>query len=217
MVNVSKKGIQTIDKAISYTHKKVGSKTICFMFSGSGYNYDNPLFYYSTMVMLQNKIDIVHIHYSYDEQTMKKTIEEITKIMMDDINPMILEVLKNGQYNDTIFLGKSLGTIPIANDLMKRDEFLKSKMILLTPLLRFDSIFDSIFNSQHQGLLVIGDKDHHYNLNQINQLSNSNLKIDVVQNANHSLDIGELQTTNSILVLSKIMERLQETISSNLP
>jgi hypothetical protein len=217
MVNVSKKGIQTIDKAISYTHKKVGSKTICFMFSGSGYNYDKPLFYYSTMVMLQNKIDIVHIHYSYDEQTMKKTIEEITKIMMDDFNPVILEVLKNGQYNDTIFLGKSLGTIPIANDLMKRDEFLKSKMILLTPLLRFDSIFDSIFNSQHQGLLVIGDKDHHYNLNQINQLSNSNLKIDVIQNANHSLDIGELQTTNSILVLSKIMERLQETISSNLP
>ncbi|WP_374120554.1 alpha/beta hydrolase [Neobacillus sp. PS3-40] len=217
MVNVSKKGIQTIDKAISYTHKEIGSKTICFMFSGSGYNYDKPLFYYSTMVMLQNKIDIVHIHYTYDEQTMKKTIEEITKIMMDDINPVILEVLKNGKYNDTIFLGKSLGTIPIANDLMKRDEFLKSKMILLTPLLRFDSIFDSIFNSQHQGLLVIGDKDHHYNLNQINQLSNSNLKIDVVQNANHSLDIGELQTTNSILVLSKIMERLQETISSNLP
>ncbi|WML46532.1 alpha/beta hydrolase [Neobacillus sp. PS3-40] len=216
-MNVSKKGIQTIDKAISYTHKEIGSKTICFMFSGSGYNYDKPLFYYSTMVMLQNKIDIVHIHYTYDEQTMKKTIEEITKIMMDDINPVILEVLKNGKYNDTIFLGKSLGTIPIANDLMKRDEFLKSKMILLTPLLRFDSIFDSIFNSQHQGLLVIGDKDHHYNLNQINQLSNSNLKIDVVQNANHSLDIGELQTTNSILVLSKIMERLQETISSNLP
>jgi hypothetical protein len=113
------------------------------------------------MVMLQNKIDIVHIHYSYDEQIMKKTIEEITKIMMDDINPVILEVLKNGQYNDTIFLGKSLGTIPI------------------------------------------------------DRLSNSNLKIDVVQNANHSLDIGEFEATNSILVLSKIMERLQETISSN--
>jgi hypothetical protein len=217
MVNVNKRERQPIDKAISYTHNEVGSKTICFMFSGSGYNYDKPLFYYSTMVMLQNKIDIVHIHYSYDEQTMKKTIEEITKIMMDDINPVILEVLKNGQYNDTIFLGKSLGTIPIANELMKRDEFLKSKMILLTPLLRFDSIFDSIFNSQHQGLLVIGDKDHHYNLNQIDQLSNSNLKIDVVQNANHSLDIGEIQTTNSILVLSKIMESLQETISSNMP
>ncbi|MDM5189164.1 alpha/beta hydrolase [Bacillus sp. DX4.1] len=211
----NKKEIQTNEKAISYTHIEMGSKTICFMFSGSGYNYDKPLFYYATMAMLQNKIDIVHIHYSYNEQPTKNNIEKITKIMMDDINPVILDVLKNGQYNDTIFLGKSLGTIPIANELMKREEFLNSKMILLTPLLRSDSIFDSIFNSQHQGLLVIGDKDHHYNSNQIDRLSNSNLKIDVVQNANHSLDIGEFEVTNSIFILSKIMERLQETISSN--
>jgi hypothetical protein len=215
MMNVNKKKIQTNDKTISYTHIEVGSETICFMFSGGGYNYDKPLFYYSTMAMLQNKIDIVHIHYSYDEQTMKKAIEEITKIMMDDINPVIFEVLKNGQYNDTIFLGKSLGTIPIANELMKRDEFLKSKMILLTPLLKFDTIFNSILNIQHQGLLVIGDKDLHYNSNQIDQLGKSNLKIDVVQNASHSLDIGEFETTNSILVLSRVMERLQKTISSN--
>ncbi|PEE36317.1 alpha/beta hydrolase [Bacillus pseudomycoides] len=210
-----KKEIQTNDKVIRYTHIETGSKTICFMFSGSGYNYDKPLFYYSTMVMLQNKIDIVHIHYSYDEQMMKKTIEEITKIMMDDINPVIVEVLKNGQYNNSIFLGKSLGTIPIANDLMKRDEFLKSKMILLTPLINFDSIFDSILNSHHQGLLVIGDKDHYYNSNQIDQLSKSNLKIDVVPNANHSLNVGEFETTNSILAVSRVMEKLQETVRTN--
>ncbi|WIY58944.1 alpha/beta family hydrolase [Bacillus arachidis] len=214
-MKVNKKEIQTNDKAISYTHIEMGSKTICFMFSGSGYNYDKPLFYYATMAMLQNKIDIVHIHYSYDKQTMKKNIEEIAKIMMDDINPVILDVLKNGQYNDTIFLGKSLGTIPIANELMKREEFLNSKMILLPPLLRSDSRFDSIFNSQHQGLLVIGDKDHHYNSNQIDQLSKSNLKIDVVQNTNHSLDVGEFETTNSILTLSRIMEKLQETVRIN--
>ena len=214
-MKVNKKEIQINDKAISYTHIEMGSKTICFMFSGSGYNYDKPLFYYATMAMLQNKIDIVHIHYSYDKQTMKKNIEEIAKIMMGDINPVILDVLKNGQYNDTIFLGKSLGTIPIANELMKREEFLNSKMILLPPLLRSDSLFDSIFNSQHQGLLVIGDKDHHYNSNQIDQLSKSNLKIDVVQNANHSLDVGEFETTNSILTLSRIMEKLQETVRIN--
>ncbi len=215
MMKGTKKEIQTNDKAIRYTHIEMGSKTICFMFSGSGYNYDKPLFYYSKMVMLQNKIDIVQIHYSYDEQTMKKTIEELTKIMMDDINPVMVDVLKNGQYNDTIFLGKSLGTIPIANELMKRDEFLKSKMILLTPLLRSDSIFDSIFNSQHQGLLVIGDKDHHYNSTQIDRLSNSNLKIAVVQDANHSLDIEGFESTNSILALSRVMEKLQETVRTN--
>lgn len=215
MMKGIKKEIQTNDKAIRYTHIEMGYKTICFMFSGSGYNYDKPLFYYSTMVMIQNKIDVVHIHYSYNEQATKNNIEKITKIMMDDINPVILDVLKNGQYNNSIFLGKSLGTIPIANDLMKREEFVKSKMILFTPLINFDSIFDSILNSQHQGLFIIGDKDHYYNANQIDQLSKSNFKIDVFQNANHSLNVGEFETTNSILALSRVMEKLQEIVRTN--
>ncbi|QUG84631.1 alpha/beta hydrolase [Bacillus nitratireducens] len=208
----TKKEIHIDNKVIRYTHIEKGSNTICFMFSGSGYNYDKPLFYYATMLMLENKIDVVHIHYSYDGQLMKKPMEEVTKVMMDDINPIINEVLRNGQYNDSMFLGKSLGTIPIANDLMKREEFAQSKMILLTPLLTFDSIFDSILHSRHEGLLVIGDKDHQYNVNQMNQVHKTNLKIVVVKNANHSLNVGEFETENSITVIAKMIGKLEETI-----
>ncbi|PQZ46626.1 MULTISPECIES: alpha/beta family hydrolase [Bacillus] len=208
----TKKEIHINDKVIRYTHIEKGSKTICFMFSGSGYNYDKPLFYYSTMLMLENNIDVVHIHYSYDEQVMKKPMEEITKIMMDDINPVIIEVLKNGQYNNLMFLGKSLGTIPIANDLMKREEYLQSKMILLTPLLTFDTIFDSILHSDHEGFLVMGDKDHQYNASQMERLEQSNLKIEIVKNANHSLNVGEFETENSIVAIAKVIGSLEETI-----
>ncbi|PHF96970.1 alpha/beta hydrolase [Bacillus wiedmannii] len=193
-----RKEIHIDGKVIPYTHIEKGSNTVCFMFSGSGYNYDKPLFYYATMLMLENKIDVVHIHYSYDEQVMNKPMEEVTKIMMDDINPLMKEVLKGEQYNYTLFLGKSLGTIPIVNDLMKRDDFLQSKMILLTPLLSFDTIFDSILHSHHEGLLVIGDKDHQYNADQIDRLHKTNLQIEVVKNANHSVNIGGLETENSI-------------------
>ena len=206
------KSLKVNDKSITYTHIETGSKTICFMFSGSGYNYDKPLFYYATMKMLQHKIDVVQIHYSYGEHLFKKPLEDITVEMMDDINPVILEVLNKGKYNETIFLGKSLGTIPIANNLVKRNEFLKSKMILLTPLIKFDLIFDSIMSSEHQGLLVIGDKDPHYNSNQIDKLTNSNLLIEVIPNADHSLDIEDLDTTNSILTLAAVMDKLQEII-----
>ncbi|MED1116831.1 alpha/beta family hydrolase [Bacillus paramycoides] len=211
----TKKEIHIDDKVIRYTHIEKGFNTVCFMFSGSGYNYDKPLFYYTTMVMLQNKIDVVHIHYSYDEQLMKKTMEEITKIMMDDINPVMNEVLKNGQYNKSMFLGKSLGTIPIANDLMKREGFLQSKMILLTPLLTYNSIFESILNSNHERLLVIGDKDHQYNARQIDQLEQSNLKIEIVKNANHSLNVGEFETENSISALSRVIEKLKGIVREN--
>lgn len=210
----TKKEIHIEGKVIPYTHIEKGSNTVCFMFSGSGYNYDKPLFYYATMLMLEHKIDVVHIHYFYDEQVMNKPMDEITKVMMGDIHPIMKEVLKNKQYNDTMFLGKSLGTIPIANDLMKREEFLQSKMILLTPLLTFDSIFDSILHSHHEGLLVIGDKDHQYNADQIDQLYKTNLQIEVVKNANHSVNIGEFETKNSIEAIANIMKKLEETVGS---
>ncbi|KWU62616.1 hypothetical protein AWW70_14440 [Bacillus mycoides] len=208
----TKKEIHIDDKVIRYTHIEKGSSAVCFMFSGSGYNYDKPLFYYATMLMLENKIDVVHIHYSYDGQLMEKPMEEVTKVMMDDINPIINKLLRSGQYNDSMFLGKSLGTIPVANDLMKREEFLQSKMILLTPLLTFESIFDSILHSHHDGLLVMGDKDHQYNASQIEQLDQSNLKIEVVKNANHSLNVGEFETENSITVIAKMIGKLEEII-----
>ncbi|WP_139365321.1 alpha/beta hydrolase [Bacillus cereus] len=214
-VKGTKKEIHVDSKVIPYTHIEKGSNRICFMFSGSGYNYDKPLFYYATMLMLENKIDVVHIHYSYDDQVMNKPMEEITKVMMDDINPIMKEVLKDKQYNDTMFLGKSLGTIPIANDLMKREEFTQSKMILLTPLLTFDSIFDSILHSHHEGALVIGDKDHQYNADQIEQLHKTNLTINVVKNANHSVNVGEYETENSIEAIANIIEKLKEVIRTN--
>ncbi|MDR4984179.1 alpha/beta family hydrolase [Bacillus cereus] len=214
-VKGTKKEVHINDKVIHYTHIEKGSSTVCFMFSGSGYNYDKPLFYYATMLMLEHKIDVVHIHYSYDGQLMNKPMEEVTKVMMEDINPIVKEVLKDEQYNQTLFLGKSLGTIPIANDLMKREEFTQSKMILLTPLLTFDTIFESILHSNHEGLLVIGDKDHQYNADQINQLHNTNLKIDVIKNANHSVNVGEYETENSIEAIAKIIEKLKEIVREN--
>lgn len=211
----TKKEIHIKDKVIHYTHIEKGSSRVCFMFSGSGYNYDKPLFYYATMLMLEHKIDVVHIHYSYDEQVMNKPIEEVTKVMMDDINPIMKEVLKDERYNETLFLGKSLGTVPIANDVMKREEFLQSKMILLTPLLTFESIFDSILHNQHEGLLVIGDKDHQYNADQVKQLYKTNLTIDVIKNANHSVNVGEYETGNSIEAIANIIEKLKEVVRKN--
>ncbi|MCU5516006.1 alpha/beta hydrolase [Bacillus wiedmannii] len=215
MVKGTKKEVHINDKVIYYTHIEKGSSTVCFMFSGSGYNYDKPLFYYATMLMLEHKIDVVHIHYSYDGQLMNKPMEEVTKVMMDDINPVINEVLKDEQYNETMFLGKSLGTILIANDLMKREEFAQSKMILLTPLLTFDTIFDSILHSRHEGFLVIGDKDHQYNADQIDQLYKTNLQIEVVKNANHSVNVGGYETENSIEAIAKIIGKLKEVVRTN--
>ena len=60
----------------------------------------------------------------------------------------------------------------------------------------------------------IGDKDPHFNSNKIKKLNSTNLKIEVVQNANHSLNIGEFEATNSLFALSGVIEKLQEVIKA---
>lgn len=45
---------------------------------------------------------------------------------------------------------------------MKSDMYMNSKMILLTPLLKFDSIFETLLMIDHSSFIVIGEKDAHY-------------------------------------------------------
>jgi hypothetical protein len=199
------------EKEVQYTHIENGSTVVCFMFSGAGYTYEKPLFYYSTMTMLQHQYDVVHIYYSYGQDLFKLPLDEITDIILNDVSPVISDVLKNNQYVETVFLGKSLGTIPIINGLMKNDMYMNSKMILLTPLLKFDSIFEVLLEINHSSFIVIGEKDSHYILSRIEAIENKpNIKIEIVPNANHSLDIEPFNTLNSITALEEVMKRLDE-------
>ncbi|MCH7321626.1 alpha/beta hydrolase [Solibacillus sp. MA9] len=201
-------------KQIEYTHIQTGSKNICFMFSGTGYTYDKPLLYYATMVMLENQFDVVQIHYSYQKELFEQPFEDITNIIMNDVNPVINNVLANFHYNEKIFLAKSLGTIPVISEIMRKEAFSESKMILLTPLLKLDRIYEKILKSNHVGLLVIGDKDPHYNSEQVEQLAQqTSFNIKVIQGANHSLDNEKYDTLTSISSLTKVMINLKEMIS----
>ncbi|WHY94456.1 alpha/beta hydrolase [Neobacillus cucumis] len=203
------------EKQVHYTYIENGSPVICFMFSGAGYTYDKPLLYYSTMTMLENKYDVVHIHYSYEQDILKLPLADITKIIFNDVNPVITEVLRENQYQEIVFLGKSLGTIPMIHGLMKNDMYLNSKMVLLTPLLKYESIYETLLICNHSSLIVIGEKDTHYIPSKIESIAiKNNINITKVPNANHSLDIEPFNTSKSIIAMEKIMKRLNEFLKS---
>ncbi|MEK4484306.1 alpha/beta hydrolase [Psychrobacillus sp. FSL H8-0484] len=197
------------NKEIQYTHIEKGSKAICFMFSGAGYTYDKPLFYYSTMVILKNKIDVVHVHYSYGENERNLPINEFTKLMVEDVDSVVRDVLEKGDYSETIFLGKSIGTIPIIAKYGKDNNYSNSKVILLTPLLKIDMFYEGILESINETFLVIGKNDAHYVQNKITKLKEKpNLMIKKINNANHSLDVEPFNTSASIKSLSETMDIL---------
>lgn len=208
------KTIYTKRKEIAYTHIQTGGNQVCFMFSGLGYHYDKPLFYYLTMLMIESKIDIVQVHYSYPRDFLQQEMKTVTAEMLNDVTPVVSEVLQDNNYQNILFAGKSLGTIPIVNGFIQNNRFQDATMILLTPLLELNGMTDSLASSKHKGLLVIGDKDQHFAKEKLKQLTQTNLHTLLIKDANHSLDDVNHNSLSSIDSLALITKSLQKLIKN---
>ncbi|MCP8967790.1 alpha/beta hydrolase [Ectobacillus ponti] len=191
----------------SYTHIETGSDTVCFMLSGVGYTYEKPLLYYSTMALLERGIDVVQIHYSYEADLLQRPFADIVQTMLQDIEPVLAAV----PHTKAIFIAKSLGTIPLAAALLKREAYQESSMIFLTPLLKFPEVYEALLHSTQQGLVVIGTEDPHYDAGKLEQLGQTGLRIQAVPGANHSLDVG-FDVGGSLHVMSAVMQSIRDSL-----
>ncbi|PVE74546.1 alpha/beta family hydrolase [Priestia megaterium] len=187
-MHVDQKSVSSQTNKITYTHIKTGSPRICFMFSGLGYTYEKPLLYYVTMLMLKHGIDVVQIHYTYSKELMTKSTDEIADVIMKDIDLVLQDVLSHNDYKNIMFAGKSLGTIPLIQRVMKDEVYKDAVMLLLTPLLTRSELFESLLESTHKGLIAIGTRDHYYT-EEVYQLKTNKMNIEVIENADHSLDV----------------------------
>ncbi|MBQ4868294.1 alpha/beta hydrolase [Priestia megaterium] len=210
-MHVNQKSVSNQTHRITYTHIKTeGSSQICFMFSGLGYTYEKPLLYYVTMLMLKHGIDVVHIHYTYPKELMTKSTDEIADVMMKDIDLVLQDVLSHNDYKNIIFAGKSIGTIPLIQRIMKDEVYKDAVMLLLTPLLTRTELFESLLECTHKGLLVIGTRDHYYT-EEVYQLKTNTMNIQVIENADHSLDV--LYTpTESLKALETVLNGIEQLL-----
>ncbi|MGX9133496.1 alpha/beta family hydrolase [Rummeliibacillus sp. JY-2-4R] len=202
-------------KKIRYTYIENDSNTVCFMLSGSNYLYDKPLMYYSKMEMLQNNFDVVQVHYSYEPTIFEKEIDYLSNLIIEDVDSVVEEVLATKKYKEIIFLGKSLGTIPISFKYANNVTSKKTKFVLLTPLLKLEGLYKNIMRSSNDILMVIGTNDGHYETNKIKEIQvKPNLNLIEIDGANHSLDVEPINTTQSLKAMIKVNEALHHFITN---
>ncbi len=212
-----RKSVIVDDKKVEYTFIDNEGDKVCFMFSGAGYKYEKPLFYYSTMLMLEHKYDVVHIHFSYEDEELDLPMEALTNVIAKDVDGIMEEVLNIRSYEETLLLGKSFGTIPIINAYMKDERFSNTKMVILTPLVKFDMIFNNLMDAEQAVYLVIGTDDPHHISDRINTLAEKeNIVLMEFEGANHSLDIQPFNTKQSLKLIRETMKGmdmfLEETV-----
>lgn len=211
-MHIEQSSIVVDQTTVSYDHFQMGSKQVCFLISGASYLYDHPYFYYSRMALLARDIDVICIHY-VTEELFSMTDAESNVCMTRRVDAVVSEVLATHTYENVQFIAKSLGTIPLAA-LLAKPNLQRARFVFLTPVLT--EVAEQIANSSQAGLLVIGTADKFYDEAALETCRTSQLTIDVIEGANHSLDQG-FEVDPSLAVLGHVVCQIEASLFEPLP
>lgn len=211
-MRITQSSIVVDQTTVSYDHFQMGSKQVCFLISGASYLYDHPYFYYSRMALLARDIDVICIHY-VTEELFSMTDAESNVCMTQRVDAVVSEVLATHTYENVQFIAKSLGTIPLAA-LLAKPSLQTARFVFLTPVLT--EVAEQIANSSQAGLLVIGTADKFYDEAALETCRTSQLTIDIMEGANHSLDQG-FEVDQSLAVLGYVVRQIEANLFEPLP
>lgn len=211
-MHIEQSSIVVDQTTVSYDHFQMGSKQVCFLISGASYLYDHPYFYYSRMALLARDIDVICIHY-VTEDLFSMSDTESNTCMTRRVDAVVSEVLATHTYENVQFIAKSLGTIPLAA-LLAKPSLQTARFVFLTPVLT--EVAEQIANSSQGGLLVIGTADMFYDEAALETCRTSQLTIDIMEGANHSLDQG-FEVDQSLAVLGHVVRQIEASLFEPLP
>ena len=178
---------------------------IAVIFPGMGYHSDKPLLYYSKRLALENGYEVVEVHYEFpykakeimnDKVRMKEAVEIAVSQIKEQLSGM-----KLNEFDDVIFIGKSIGTALAAyfdNELK-----IGARHIVLTPVPQTFEMLKS-----KAGIVFHGLNDPWCSTDIAEaKCRELELKLCKIEDANHSLETGSALT--DIANLREIMEKLE--------
>jgi hypothetical protein len=193
-----------IFNGISYNFFDRKSDKVCFMLSGTGYTYDKPILYYSTALMLELDYDVIQINYTFEQQQFEQDSQAISKMVYHVANPIVENSLQSKPYREVVYLGKSLGTMPIIDFYMQQTPFIPARYILFTPLLSLQHTMANLLDKH--AFLAIGTADPYYSQEKLAQLTT--LQLAIFEDLDHSLEIP-LNVDLSIQHCQSLMTQLK--------
>ncbi len=196
-------------------------RAVCFVCPGASYLFDKPLLHFSTMTLVRFGADVVHVRYAYGKDNTvfwNLPEDERSRVMQEDVRAVTERVLHHSDYEQVLFLGKSIGTLPIVNGVCRSPRHAQAAVILLTPLLTLQTVADHLLTCPQAVFLAIGTGDPYYSEQVIRLLAKTrpNVTLHIVPQANHALEIG-LDAEASLDVLRSLMRDMALFLSDRLP
>ncbi len=163
------------------------SKKIAVIIPGIGYTKDKPILYYSSKLLKESGYEILDVFFSgMPENIIKDDSLKLlaVKLAYEQITAQLSDV-KFSEYEDVVFVGKSLGTIAAAKYVS--DNGIKAKQIWYTPL-------EKTFSYDSRNVLAfIGDADPWSDINAIrSEAARCGVSLVEYEACNHSLESGDI-------------------------
>lgn len=181
---------------------------IAVYFPGIGYHCDKPLLYYSRHIANELGYDTSrNVTYTYSAGNIRGNAE-IMKEAYDVLFSQTETELSDidwSEYDDILFISKSIGTI-IAASYAKKHGLKDAKHVLYTPLEQTYSFASS------NAIAFIGTADPWSNVDEIIQLSaEHHIPLFTYEECNHSLECND--TMRDIEILKDVMQKTNDFCS----
>ncbi len=203
---------------IDHESKFQGGTSLGLVFSGIGYNYRNPLLYYSKELLLQYGCDYVGVDFKYyaDQSFRSLSDGERYKRLRSDNDIVAAEARRLAPEYDRIFLvGKSMGTSTVRHCLKDKEILKKAAIVLFTPGGEWNEFILELLELDNPTLVVGSLADKLYMVPNVSRLHDKkNLTLHELQNANHSLEVNNVQ--EDLAALKEIMRVEEQFIRESL-
>lgn len=161
---------------------------IAVYFPGIGYHCDKPLLYYSRSIACKlGYEDSRNVSYTYKAGNIRgnnEKIKEVYEALFLQAEDILADIVWT-EYDDVLFVSKSIGTI-IATSYAGKYGLKDTKHILYTPLAQ------TFLFAPGRAIGFIGTADPWSNIDEITRLSTANhIPLTVYEGCNHSLECDD--------------------------
>ena len=178
---------------------------LCVLFPGIGYHCEKPLLYYSAKLAKSKGYDVIPLKFSGFDNSAKGNEEKMSTAAEHALSQAEeqLSDIDFSQYENIVFIGKSIGTISCLA--YREKNGINASCILLTPL---EMTFDSL---SHRCTAFHGTADQCAETEAIRKLCRKHLvPLHEYENANHSLETGD--TFTDIRTVLDVTEKIDSLL-----
>lgn len=167
---------------------------------------------YATLALQALGADVAWVNYAYDRDPGFERLDEARQQsrLFQDARAGVNAALNRRSHDHHVVVGKSFGTLAMAQLMVERRLPTRSRTIWLTPLLQDLRVRSALEALGQPGLLVIGDRDPHFDPDFLERLPQRGMcQVLLLERANHALNVDD-----DLPASARVVDRYLATLQS---